>query len=61
MTINAIKTSVAIDKELLDKARKLKINISRACVDGLRAEVNEYEKYLKFKEKREQKAQKAIK
>lgn len=51
MTVNAIKTSVAIDKELLDKARKLKINISRACVDGLRAEVNEYEKYLKFKEK----------
>ena len=51
MTINAIKTSVAIDKELLDKARKMKINISRACVDGLRNEVNEYEKYLKFKEK----------
>lgn len=55
MTVNAIKTSVALDKATLEKARELNINISRACMNGLRAEITDYENYLKMKEKRRKK------
>lgn len=45
------KTSIALDKELLDTARNLGINISRACQEGLRKEVHDYKKYQEMKNK----------
>lgn len=56
MTKNAIKTSVALDKNVLEEARKLQINISRACMNGLRAEINDYKAYQKSKENTRRKA-----
>lgn len=47
------KTSIALDKELLDTARNLGINISKACQDGLRREVYDYQKYQEMKKKNE--------
>lgn len=47
------KTSIALDKELLDTARNLGINISKACQDGLRREVHDYQKYQEMKKKQE--------
>ena len=49
--MSQIKTSISLDSELLNAARELKINISRACADGLRNEVYEYQvNLLKRKE-----------
>lgn len=47
------KTSIALDRDTLDKARELKINISRACNQGLKKEINDYQKYLESKAKAE--------
>ena len=44
-----IKTSISLDSELLNAARELKINISRACADGLRNEVYDYKQYQESK------------
>lgn len=46
-----IKTSISIDSELLNAARELKINISRACTEGLRSEVYDYQEFKKRKQK----------
>ena len=57
-----IKTSISIDSELLKSARELKINISRACSNGLRSEVYDYQQYQKDKQKKEiQKVKREIK
>ena len=60
--MSQIKTSISLDSELLNAARELKINISRACADGLRNEVYEYQRYKEEKKKREiQKVKREIK
>lgn len=51
MTRNTIKTSISIDIDVLEKARKMHINISKACTAGLRQEITDYERYQKSKER----------
>lgn len=51
MVKNQIKTSVSLDKDMLEIARSLKINISRACADGLKREITDYQKYQESKKK----------
>lgn len=48
-----IKTSISLDSELLNAARELKINISRACTEGLRSEVYDYRQFKEQKKKKE--------
>ena len=47
------KTSIALDKDLLEIARNLRINISKACEEGLRKEVHDYQRYQEMKKKNE--------
>lgn len=53
-----IKTSISLDSELLNAARELKINISRACTEGLRSEVYDYQEFKKQRQKQKQKQKK---
>ena len=53
MTKNQIKTSISLDRELLETARKTGINISKACADGLRQEIYDYQKYQESKKKKQ--------
>ena len=47
------KTSIALDKDLLETARNLRINISKACEEGLRKEVHDYQRYQEMKKKQD--------
>lgn len=47
-----IKTSISLDSELLKAAREMKINISRACSEGLRSEVYDYRKFKEEQNKK---------
>lgn len=58
MTKNTVKTSISIDIDVLEKARNLKINISKSCVNGLRQEIADYERYQKSKERARKRAEK---
>lgn len=58
MTRNTVKTSISIDIDVLEKARELKINISKACVSGIRQEISDFERYQKSKERARKRAEK---